>query len=75
MVLQKQKFKGAFITTTKKDIDELVQAKADFIALDCTRRERPEPLPELFNYLKSKYPNIGIIADIADIDDVKILFH
>ena len=70
-ITKNRNLKGAFITTTKKDIDELVQAKADFIALDCTRRERPEPLPELFNYLKSKYPNIGIIADIADIDDVK----
>lgn len=70
-ITKNRNLKGAFITTTKKDIDELVQAKADFIALDCTRRERPEPLPELFRYLKSKYPDIGIIADIADLDDVK----
>lgn len=64
-------FKGAFITTTKKDIEELAKAGTDFVALDCTRRERPEPLEELFIYIRTKYPEIGIVADIADISDVE----
>jgi len=70
-ITKNRSLKGAFITTTKKDIDDLVEAHSDFIAIDCTRRERPEPLPELFDYLKKYYPHVGIIADIADIEDVK----
>lgn len=70
-IIKNRKLKGAFITTTEKDIDDLAQVNADFIAIDCTRRERPEPLPELFDYLRKKYPEIGIIADIADIEDAK----
>jgi len=70
-ITKNRNLKGAFITVTEKDIEDLARAKADFIALDCTRRERPQPLPELFSYLNNKYPDIGIIADIGDLEDVK----
>ncbi|MCP5455473.1 MAG: putative N-acetylmannosamine-6-phosphate 2-epimerase [Thermotogae bacterium] len=66
-----RKSKGAFITIYKRDIDALAKAGSDFIALDCTERERPEPIDSLFSHIRNNYPYIGIIADIADINDVK----
>jgi len=67
---RKSKFK-AFITNRKIDIDNLVKAGASIIAIDSTRRSRPEPLEELFNHIRNHYPKIKIMADISDIDDVK----
>ena len=61
--------KGAFITVRKRDVDELVRAGADYVAIDSTRRERPERLEDLFGYIRRKYPGVGIIADIADSED------
>lgn len=61
----------AFITVRKSHIDELIRAGADAIAIDCTRRKRPEPLDELFKHIRDKYPKVEIIADVADIEDVK----
>lgn len=61
----------AFITNRKNDIDNLVKAGAKIIAIDSTRRSRPEPLEELFMHIRNKYPKIKIMADISDIDDVK----
>jgi len=61
--------KGAFITVRKWQIDELVKAGSDYIAIDCTRLERPEPLEDLFKHIRKNYPNVGIVADIADLED------
>lgn len=60
---------GAFITVKKWQIDELAKAGSDYIAIDCTRLERPEPLEDLFKHIRKNYPYIGIIADIADLED------
>lgn len=62
---------SAFITVRKEEIRQLVEAGADLIAIDCTRRDRPEPLHELFAFTRSNYPNVGIVADIADIEDTR----
>lgn len=63
----------AFITVRKSQIKEIVEAGADVIAIDCTRRNRPEPLEELFNFVRNNYPNVEIIADIADEKDVELV--
>jgi len=60
---------GAFITVRKWQIDKLVKAGSDYIAIDCTRLKRPEPLEDLFEHLRRNYPNVGIIADVADLKD------
>lgn len=60
---------GAFITVKKWQIDELVKAGSDYIAIDCTRLDRPEPLEDLFEHIRKNYPDVGIVADIADLDD------
>ncbi|MCD6449455.1 MAG: ROK family protein, partial [Thermotogaceae bacterium] len=62
-------FKGAFITVRKWQIDKLVEAGSDYIAIDCTRLERPEPLEDLFKHIRKRYPDVGIVADIADLED------
>ncbi len=60
---------GAFITIRRKDIDSLVKAGADLIAIDSTRRSRPESLEALFRHIRRNYPDVGIVADVADIED------
>jgi len=54
-----------FITPTKKEIDELLEAEADVIAMDATQRTRPqgELLNELIHYIKAN--NRLVMADIS----------
>ncbi|MBO8161416.1 MAG: putative N-acetylmannosamine-6-phosphate 2-epimerase [Thermosipho sp. (in: Bacteria)] len=61
----------AFITVRKWQIKEIIEAGAEVVAIDCTRRPRPEPLNELFRFVRKNYPSVEIIADIADLEDVK----
>ena len=65
----------AFITVRKNQIKEIIEAGADVIAIDCTRRERPESLKELFDFVRNNYPHVEIVADIADVEDVKLVAH
>lgn len=70
-ITKDRKSNGAFITIRKKDIDELVNAGADFVAIDCTDRERPEPLKELFEHIRNTYEGLGIVADISNLKEAK----
>ncbi|MGJ8453699.1 N-acetylmannosamine-6-phosphate 2-epimerase [Pseudothermotoga sp. U03pept] len=63
----------AFITPTFEHAKSVIEAGADFVALDCTRRERPIPLYELFEQIRSAFPTAGIIADIADENDAEMI--
>ncbi len=56
----------AFITPTFEHAREVIEAGADFVAIDCTRSKRPVELDELFEQIRSKFPDVGIVADIAD---------
>lgn len=60
-----------YITATMKEIEELIEAKADIIALDATSDSRPEgkSLEEFFNEIKSKYPTQLLMADCSTIDE------
>ena len=52
------------ITVTIKEIDELMEAGADIVALDCTLRERVDG-----KTIKEKYPEILLMADISTFEE------
>jgi len=63
----------AFITPTFDHARSVIEAGADLVAIDCTRRDRPTPLDRLFEQIRSNFPDIGIIADIADETDAEMV--
>ncbi|MFS8090540.1 N-acetylmannosamine-6-phosphate 2-epimerase (plasmid) [Enterococcus gallinarum] len=62
---------SVYITATMKEIDELVKAKADIIALDATNNIRPKgkSLESFFNSIKTKYPDQLLMADCSTIEE------
>lgn len=62
-----------YITPTLNEIDELVKSEVDIIAIDGTRRERPDgmELKELIKEVKKKYPNQLFMADISNVEEAK----
>lgn len=62
-----------YITVSMKEIDELVGAKTDIIALDCTLRPRYDGITinEHIKNIKEKYPNIILMADISTFEEAK----
>lgn len=71
--LIKKQYKGysQHITVGMDEIDELVKAKADIIALDCTLRERYDgkSINEFIKTIKEKYPFIILMADISTYEE------
>ncbi|MDK2885291.1 putative N-acetylmannosamine-6-phosphate 2-epimerase [Pseudothermotoga sp.] len=63
----------AFITPTFEHARDVIKAGADFVAIDCTRSERPVQLKTLFEEIRSSFPDVGIIADIADEADAELV--
>lgn len=61
----------SYITPTMKEIDELVAAKSDVVALDCTMRTRGDGLTinEFIKQIKEKYPDIILMADISTYEE------
>ena len=60
-----------FITPTKIEIDKLLSLNIECIALDGTTRKRPcDNLEELVNYIRIKNPEIAIMTDCSNIEDV-----
>ena len=53
------------ITMTMREVDECMEALSDIISIDCTDCERGDSLtaPEFLRQVRSKYPNIIIMAD------------
>ena len=62
-----------YITPTIKEIDELMEAKPEIIALDATISSRPkgQKLDEFFYEIKEKYPDQIFMADISTIEEAK----
>lgn len=60
-----------YITFTEEEVDELVKAGADVIAMDCTLRNRIDgrTVSEFIKYVKNKYPRILFMADIATLEE------
>lgn len=57
-----------YITPTMAEVDALVEAGADIIAIDCTDRKRGDGITpwEYIRSIKAKYPNQILMADISD---------
>ncbi|MGL4372610.1 MAG: N-acetylmannosamine-6-phosphate 2-epimerase [Turicibacter sp.] len=71
--LLKKKYDGfeQHITVTMDEIDLLVKANADVIALDCTLRPRVDgrTVKEYIQAIKEKYPKLLLMADISTIEE------
>ncbi len=63
-----------FITATLREIDELMTAQPEMIALDATQRPRPggDTLAEQVSAIRRRYPQVLLMADIASLDDACI---
>ncbi|MBF1210084.1 MAG: N-acetylmannosamine-6-phosphate 2-epimerase [Gemella morbillorum] len=62
---------ATYITATMDEVDKLVEAGSDIIALDCTKRERGDGKTpsEFVKEIKEKYPNIVLMADISNLEE------
>lgn len=60
-----------YITPTMKEIDELVEAGSDIIALDATfsKRATDESINDFISKIKEKYPDIILMADISTYEE------
>lgn len=61
----------SYITPTMKEVDELVEAKADVIALDCTNHKRGDgkSISEFITEVRAKYPEAVLMADISTYEE------
>ena len=60
-----------FITPTIKEVEEVVEAGAHIVAIDATDRPRPDgiSLKEFVDNIRSKFPNILLMADISKLSE------
>lgn len=62
-----------YITPTLKEVKELLGSGCEVIALDATKRKRPdgEKLEDLVKYIRENAPDIEIMADCSDFEEAK----
>lgn len=62
---------NVYITPTIDEVDELVEEVVDIIAIDSTRRQRPDnvELKCFVKNIKEKYPNQIVMGDISNVDE------
>ncbi|MET3699728.1 N-acylglucosamine-6-phosphate 2-epimerase [Bacillus oleivorans] len=60
-----------YITPTIKEVDALLNADVEIIAMDATSRKRPnnEKLEDIVRYAKQKRPEVALMADISSLED------
>lgn len=61
----------SYITPTMKEVDDLVTAGSDVIALDCTNQKRGDgkTISEFVTEVRSKYPEAILMADISTFEE------
>lgn len=71
--LIKVKYEGfeSYITPTMKEVDALVEAGSDVIALDCTNQKRGDgrSISEFISAVRIKYPHEILMADISTYEE------
>lgn len=71
--LVKVKYEGfeSYITPTMKEVDDLVAAGSDVIALDCTNQKRGDgkTISEFITEVRAKYPEEILMADISTYEE------
>ncbi len=71
--LVKVQYEGfeSYITPTMKEVDDLVEAGSDVVALDCTLRKRGDgkTVNEFIAQIREKYPEIILMADISTYEE------
>ncbi len=62
-----------YITPTLKEVKALIGTGCEVIALDATKRERPngEKLADLVKYIRENAPDVEIMADCSDFEEAK----
>lgn len=62
-----------YITPTLKEVKDLLTTGCEVIALDCTKRQRPngENLEDLVEYIRLNAPSVEIMADCSDFEDAE----
>lgn len=66
-----------YITPTLKEVNELIKAQPDVIAMDATNRLRPGGimLKEFFRKIKDELPNMIFMADCATFKEAQAAFE
>lgn len=71
--LVKVQYEGfeSYITPTMKEVDDLVAAGSDIIALDCTQQKRGDgkTISEFITEVRTKYPDTVLMADISTYEE------
>lgn len=71
--LVKVQYEGfeSYITPTMKEVDDLVEAGSDIIALDCTNQKRGDgkTVSEFITEVREKYPEAILMADISTYEE------
>lgn len=71
--LIKKKYPGykPYITPTIDEVDKVIQAGADIVAIDATKLIKPGDITtaEFFNTIKRKYPEMLVMADISTYEE------
>lgn len=62
---------SVYITPTMKEIDALVEAKVEIIALDATIQKRPQniSIDEFYHAIRNKYPHQLLMADCSTVEE------
>lgn len=61
----------SYITPTMKEVDQLVEAGSDIIALDCTEQKRGDgkTVSQFITEVRTKYPDAILMADISTYEE------
>ena len=62
---------NVYITPTMEEVSEIVESGAEIIAVDVTKRERPDgkTLDALIKEIRIKFPEIYLMADVSDYEE------